>query len=126
MNDRRTTLDELRRRMDRFVRARLWTKYHQPKNLAMSLAIEAAELMEHFQWLSPREAKALLSRPAARKEIADEAADVLAFLLSFANAAGIDLSAAFESKMAANEHKYPARLCRGTYRKPRPRRVLAR
>jgi NTP pyrophosphatase (non-canonical NTP hydrolase) len=125
MNDRQTTIDELRRRMDRFVRARLWGKYHQPKNLAMSLAIEAAELMEHFQWLTPREAKALLEKPAARRNIADEMADVLAFLLSLASATGIDLSAAFERKMAANERKYPARLCRGTYRKPRARRGRA-
>ena len=121
--DRSTTVAELRRMMNAFVRARLWRKYHQPKNLAMSLAVEAAELMEHFQWLTPREARALLAKPTARKNIADEMADVLAFLLSLANATGIDLSAAFVAKMAANERKYPAHLCRGNYR--RPKRALA-
>ena len=118
--DRSTTVADLRAMMDAFVRARLWKKYHQPKNLAMSLAVEAAELMEHFQWLTPRQARALLKEPAARKEVADEMADVLAFLLSLANATGIDLSAAFVAKMATNERKYPAHLCRGDYRKPRP------
>ena len=123
--DRSTTVAELRRMMNAFVRARLWRKYHQPKNLAMSLAVEAAELMEHFQWLTPREARALLAKPTARKKIADEMADVLAFLLSLANATGIDLSAAFVAKMAANERKYPAHLCRGNYEKPRPGRPRA-
>jgi NTP pyrophosphatase (non-canonical NTP hydrolase) len=120
--DRSTTVADLRAIMDAFVRARLWKKYHQPKNLAMSLAVEAAELMEHFQWLTPRQSRALVEKPASRKEIADEMSDVLAFLLSLANATGIDLSAAFVAKMAANERKYPAQLCRGDYRKPRPRR----
>jgi NTP pyrophosphatase (non-canonical NTP hydrolase) len=87
----------------------------------MSLAVEAAELMEHFQWLTHEQARKLLKRPDARKEIAAEMADVLSFLLSLSAATGIDLSAAFESKMAANERKYPARLCRGKYQKPRQR-----
>jgi NTP pyrophosphatase (non-canonical NTP hydrolase) len=120
MRDETTTLADLRRKMEQFVRDRLWRKYHQPKNLAMSLAIEAAELMEHFQWLTPREARDLLRRPAARAEVAAEMADVLSFLLSLSAATGIDLSSAFEAKLAANERKYPARLCRGKYQKPRP------
>ena len=121
MNDQTTTIAELRRVMNRFVAARLWRKFHKPKNLAMSLAVEAAELMEHFQWLTHEQARKLLRKPAARKEIAAEMADVLSFLLSLSAATGIDLSAAFESKMAANERKYPARLCRGKYQKPRRR-----
>lgn len=118
-NDRRTTVFALRRRMAAFVAARDWRKFHRPKNLSMSLAIEAAELMEHFQWLTHAQADRLLADSAARKEVADEMADVLSFLLSLANATGIDLAAAFESKMAANEHKYPADQVRGKYKKPR-------
>ena len=76
-NDRRTTVFALRRHMAAFVAARDWQKFHRPKNLSMSLAIEAAELMEHFQWLTHAQADRLLKNSAARKEIADEMADVL-------------------------------------------------
>ena len=119
MSDEKTTVAELRRAMSEFVQARDWGKYHQPKNLAMSLAIESAELMEHFQWLDHAEAWKLLEDPAARREIADEMADVLAFLLSLANATGIDLSSAFRAKMARNQIKYPAEVVRGRYRRPK-------
>jgi NTP pyrophosphatase (non-canonical NTP hydrolase) len=121
MNDKTSTIADLRRVMERFVQARLWRKFHKPKNLAMSLAIEAAELMEHFQWLTHDEVEKLLARPAARRQVANEMADVLSFLLSLSAATGIDLSGAFERKMAANEKKYPAHLVRGKYKKSRPR-----
>jgi len=75
--------------------------------------------MEHFQWLTHSQAKKLLKNSAARKEVADEMADVLSFLLSLANATEIDLAAAFESKMAANEKKYPPQKVRGRYEKPK-------
>ena len=77
--------------------------------------------MEHFQWLTHAQADRLLKDPLARKEIADEMADVLSFLLSLSNATGIDLSGAFEAKMAANERKYPADEVRGKYKKPATR-----
>jgi NTP pyrophosphatase (non-canonical NTP hydrolase) len=121
MNDRDTTLSQLKERMAAFVAQRHWQKYHRPKNLSMSLAVEAAELMEHFQWLDHAGADELLADPWARREVADEMADVLSFLLSLANATGIDLAGAFEAKMAANELKYPAEQVRGDYRKPRKR-----
>ena len=119
MNDTATTIADLRKQMAAFVAARDWQKFHRPKNLTMSLAIEAAELMEHFQWLTHAQADKLLADGLARKEVADEMADVLSFLLSLANATGIDLAGAFEAKMAANEKKYPADKVRGHYRKPR-------
>jgi dCTP diphosphatase len=118
MPDHDTPIEALKRRMADFVRAREWNKYHRPKNLAMSLAIEAAELMEHFQWLTHAQADKVLADGAERKEVADEMADVLSFLLSMANATGIDLAGAFEAKMAANEEKYPAHKVRGHYKKP--------
>ena len=120
MNDNDTTVAELRRRLAQWVAAREWEKYHRPKNLAMSIAIEAAELMEHFQWLTHAEADELLRDEAVRQEVANEMADVLSYLLSLSNATGIDLAAAFEAKMARNELKYPADRTRGHYRKPRP------
>lgn len=119
MNDNQTTIMQLRDAMQQFVVRRQWGKFHQPKNLAMSLAIEAAELMEHFQWLTPAQAKVLLKNPAAKGEVADEMADVLSFLLSLANATGIDLAGAFEAKMVKNELKYPAEIVRGNYRRPK-------
>lgn len=119
MNDNDTTIAQLRQRFEQFVAQREWHKFHRPKNLSMSLAIEAAELMEHFQWLTHGEVDAMLKDPAAKKEIADEMADVLSFLLSMANAADIDLAASFEAKMKANELKYPADEVRGKYKKPR-------
>lgn len=118
MNDRETTVAELREAMARFVALRGWGKFHRPKNLAMSLAIEAGELMEHFQWLAHDEVDAALDDAGVRGEVADEMADVLAYLLSLANAAEVDLSAAFEAKMARNETKYPPDEVFGLYKRP--------
>jgi NTP pyrophosphatase (non-canonical NTP hydrolase) len=115
MDDRTTTLEQLRRRMRGFVRQRQWDKYHKPKNLAMSLAIEAAELMEHFQWLTHGEAAAVLDDPDRKAAVADEMADVLAYLLSLANAVEIDLASSFEAKMKRNERKYPRDSVLGHY-----------
>lgn len=118
MRDEDTVLAELKRRMARFVAERDWGKYHRPKNLAMSLAIESAELMEHFQWLDHDEADACVKDPAVRTKVAEEMADVLAFLLSLANCLGLDLASAFEAKMARNESKYPPDEVRGHYQRP--------
>jgi len=119
VKDDATTLAQLRQDMAQFVARRDWQKFHQPKNLAMSLAIEAAELMEHFQWLDHDQSRDLLNDPAAREQVADEMADIFAFLLSLANSTGIDLAAAFEAKMVKNELKYPADVVRGQYKRPR-------
>jgi dCTP diphosphatase len=121
MNDQMTPIAQLKARMAEFVARRDWQKYHRPKNLAMSLAIEAGELMEHFQWLTHEEADSLLADPAAKEQVSDELADVLAFVLSLANAAHIDLAEAFERKMAKNEVKYPPEQVRGQYRRPNQR-----
>ncbi|MFQ5611971.1 MAG: nucleotide pyrophosphohydrolase [Anaerolineae bacterium] len=105
--DNQTTLAQLREVVRRFVAARRWKVYHSPKNLAMSIAIEAAELMEHFQWLSPEESRQLLQDSEARAAVADELADVVIYCLAFANRADIDLSAAVQAKMARNEGRFP-------------------
>jgi len=118
MHDDRTTVAELKVLVADFVQARDWGKYHRPKNLAMSIAIEAGELMEQFQWTDHAESEALLADPKTRRQVADEMADVLAFLLSLSNATGIDLAASLEEKMRQNEKKYPADVVRGNYKRP--------
>jgi NTP pyrophosphatase (non-canonical NTP hydrolase) len=118
MTDRETTVAELKARVARFVGERQWKKYHKPKNLAMSIAIEAAELMELFQWLDHAGAAKALARKPMRQAVCHEMADILAFLLSLANAMDIDLAACFSEKMDRNDAKYPARKFRGHYTRP--------
>ena len=118
MNDEQATLARLKEQVAKFIAARDWQKYHRPKNLAMSIAIEAGELLELFQWLDHRECDEGLADPEVRKKLADEMADVLAFLLSLSNVTGIDLAASFEAKMKANGEKYPVEEVKGRYQRP--------
>jgi len=119
MNDRTATVRRLKAMVARFIHERDWEKYHQPKDLAMSIAIEAGELMEHFQWKTREECAALVRNPRTRRMIADEMSDVLAFLLSLSNVTGIDLAGSLKAKDAGNRRKYPVARYRGTYRRPR-------
>ncbi len=105
-DDSNTTVAELRAVVQEFVDERQWRKFHNAKNLSMSLAIEAAELMEHFQWLTTDEVVA--GEQLDLKEIADELADVTCYALAMANVLKIDLSQAVRSKMVKNRIKYPA------------------
>jgi NTP pyrophosphatase (non-canonical NTP hydrolase) len=89
-----------------FCAARDWHSYHTPKNLAMALIVEAAELVEHFQWATPDESQSLSSEQAA--EVRDEVADVLIYLVEIADVLGIDLLAAARDKIVKNGVKYPA------------------
>jgi len=113
--DKQTTVAALRAVVAEFVAERDWRQFHTPKNLSMSLAIEAAELMEHFQWLTPRESRELAQEPDKLAEVGDELSDILCYALALANELGIDVAAAFERKMAANRKKYPAAEFRGRY-----------
>jgi dCTP diphosphatase len=115
MSDQTTTLSDLRRLIADFVAARDWQQFHSPKNLSMSLAIEAAELMEHFQWLTIDQSRAIASQPEKLAEVADELADVLCYALALANELHLDVSAAIRGKMIKNELKYPASEFRGRY-----------
>jgi NTP pyrophosphatase (non-canonical NTP hydrolase) len=108
MSDRQTTVAELRGLVREFVERRDWRQFHAPKNLAMSLAIEAAELMEHFQWISPEDSRRIGESPEQLAQVADELADVLCYALAMSNELDIDLSAAIRQKMTKNEQKYPA------------------
>ena len=118
MDDQQTTVAQLRQLLADFVALRQWQSYHDPKNLAMSIAIEAAELMEHFQWVRSEETAAVLANERQRGEIVDEVADVACYVLSLANALQIDLSAAVAAKVAKNAEKYPVERFRGRYFKP--------
>lgn len=113
MSDDTVTIAQLRQAMQNFVDDRDWRQFHTPKNLAMSLAIEAAELMEHFQWLDVDESISHGRDPARRTEIADEIADVCCYLLSLVNALEFDLSEAVRAKLVKNAAKYPADRFRG-------------
>lgn len=115
--DTEVTVGALRQAVHNFVDERDWYRYHTPKNLAMSIAIETAELMEHFQWLSTEESKALIENDDARAEIADELADVLIYALSFANSTGIDVSDAILRKLDRNQTRFPVDIVRGTLRR---------
>lgn len=113
--DGRTTVLTLRRMVERFVGEREWQQFHTPKNLSMGMAVEAAELMELFQWYDAGGSIALLRRARARRAAAEELADVLIYCLAFANRTGIDVSEAVRSKLARNRRKYPARAFRGRF-----------
>lgn len=108
MSDQQTTVEALRQLVAKFVAERDWQQFHTPKNLAMSLAIEAAEVMEHFQWLTPAEAAAVSQDPARLAAVGEELADVACYLLALANSLGLDLSDAIRDKMIKNAVKYPA------------------
>jgi dCTP diphosphatase len=116
--DARTTVGELRQAVAAFVNARNWQPFHNAKNLSMSIAIEAAELMERFQWLTPDEALAAMGRPAERAAVADELADIVIYCLSLSNALDLDVSSAVLGKLQTNEHRYPAGQFRGRFRRP--------
>lgn len=111
--DDTTTLADLRAAVAKFVSAREWEQYHTPKNLAMSIAIEVAELQEHFQWLTPAQCEQVLSDETIHDEIADELADIIIYCLSFANQADIDVSAAVTRKLDRNEDRFPIDRVRG-------------
>lgn len=108
-------LIELRDRLRVFAREREWNRYHTPKNLAMALIVEAAELAEHFQWLTPEQS--LKPAPDRHGRIREEVADVLIYLVELADALNIDLAAAARDKIAQNAAKYPVEKARGNAKK---------
>lgn len=106
MNDEIIDLVSLRDALRAFAAARDWRQFHTPKNLAMAMIVEAAELVEHFQWLTPEQSLALAADKLA--EVRDEVADTLIYLVELADALGIDPIAAARDKIAKNAVKYPA------------------
>jgi len=115
MNDQTTTVAELRTLVDDFVAERDWQQFHSPKNISMALAIEAAELMEHFQWITIDASRDVANHPKELAAVAEELADVLSYSLAMANSLGIDLASTIEAKMVKNAQKYPAAEFRGRF-----------
>jgi dCTP diphosphatase len=113
----RPTLDELAARLAEFARERDWDQFHSPKNLAMALAGEAGEVIEHFQWLTEAQSRDLPAE--VRDAVALELADVLLYLVRLADRLGIDLTAAALRKIELNASRYPAEQVRGSARKYR-------
>jgi NTP pyrophosphatase (non-canonical NTP hydrolase) len=111
--DEHTTLADLRHRVAEFIAARDWEQFHTPKNLSTSIAIEAAELLEHFQWLTDEQAAAALQDEEKLVAMADELADVVIYALSLANALDVDVSEAVLGKLERNEDRFPAEEWRG-------------
>ncbi|MER5279002.1 nucleotide pyrophosphohydrolase [Streptomyces sp. NPDC002809] len=97
----------LQERLAAFAAARDWGQYHTPKNLASALSVEAAELVEIFQWLTPEQSARVMEDPGTAPRVADEVADVLAYLLQFCEVLGIDALAALAAKIERNELRFP-------------------
>ncbi|MEU8486777.1 nucleotide pyrophosphohydrolase [Streptomyces sp. NPDC048641] len=97
----------LQRRLAQFAAARNWEQYHTPKNLVAALSVEASELVEIFQWLTPQESADVMTDPETAHRVRDEVADVLAYLLQLCEVLGIDALAALSAKIDRNEARFP-------------------
>ena len=110
-----TDLESLRDQLRTFASERDWDQFHSPKNLAAALAVEASELLEHFQWLTEAQSQQL--PPETLNEVSNEVADVLLYLIRISDKLGIDLIAAANAKILLNAEKYPVEKARGSSRK---------
>jgi NTP pyrophosphatase (non-canonical NTP hydrolase) len=108
-------MDTMLERIVKFVNERNWEKFHNPKDLAISLNLEAAEVLEHFQWKSPQEINDHVKNN--KDDISDELVDVLYWVLLMSHYLDVDLKKAFERKMKQNEKKYPVDKARGKHSK---------
>ncbi|WP_202502147.1 nucleotide pyrophosphohydrolase [Streptomyces sp. SID5785] len=97
----------LQARLASFAEARDWGPFHTPKNLASALGVEAAELLEIFQWLTPEQSGRIMDDPDSAHRVRDEVADVLAYLLQLCEVLGIDALAALDAKIERNETRFP-------------------
>ena len=101
------TVQELKARISQFRDERDWLKYDTPKNLAISISVEAAELLEHFQWKTDQQVSMLLRDETKMNEVSEELADVIIYCLGFSDVLHIDVSEAVERKLNKNREKYP-------------------
>jgi len=108
-------LEQLTQRLRAFVAERDWQQYHSPKNLSMALIAEAAELVEHFQWLTEEQSASLPTEKLAEVEL--ELADIQIYLVELADKLQLDLKSAVDKKLALNAQKYPADKVRGSAKK---------
>jgi NTP pyrophosphatase (non-canonical NTP hydrolase) len=112
MAQNQDSLEALKNRLREFVRERDWEQFHSPKNLAMAMIVEAAELVEHFQWLTEEQSHHL--NPEKLLEVEHEIADTFVYLLRLSDVLGIDLITAANAKIDLNAKKYPAEKVRGS------------
>ena len=111
------SLKQLSQELLQFAEVRDWEQFHSPKNLSMALIAEAAELIEHFQWLTPEQSEALA--PEQLAEVRMELADIQIYLLRIAQRLNIDIIAAVQEKMAINERRFPVEMVHGKAGKPK-------
>lgn len=127
MKDAETTIGQMREKVDAFIKERDWEQFHHPRDLAISLSLEAAELLEHFQWEPQRPLEAVRKDGKLVRQLSEELSDILHYILNFANVLDIDLAAEFEKKMAKNAEKYPADMVRAKalrHNNHRPREMV--
>ena len=117
MSDDNTTLGKLKKAVDDFNQERDWKQYHSPKNLAMSIAIEASELMQLFQWTESSASWSLCREPEILSGIKDEISDIIVYCLDMADAVDFDVSTALMEKMEKNRRNYPIEKARGSSKK---------
>jgi NTP pyrophosphatase (non-canonical NTP hydrolase) len=117
MKDNERKIHELKEKIRDFCEARDWDQFHDAKELAIALSIEASELLEIFRWKSPEEVQELFKNEKKKENIEDEMADILYFLVRIAQLYDLDLSDALDKKMKKNEEKYPIEKARGSNKK---------
>ena len=110
-------LTKLKSEINEFARERNWDQFHNPKNLAMALSVEASELIEIFQWLDLEQSVEILRNPEKKEKVKDELADILIYLLRLSEKCDVDLMAAAKNKIVKNRAKYPADLVKGKAKK---------
>src|SRR5215216_5940651 len=104
-------MNNLRNAIDVFIEERDWQQFHSPKNLAMALSVEVAEIVEHFQWLTEEQSRNL--PPEKLAEVREEIGDVIIYLTELSEKLGVDPVEAAKAKLETNSSKYPARLVKG-------------
>ncbi len=115
--DKKITIAQIKNELENFSHERDWKKYHTPKDLAISISIEAGELLENFQWLTDEEITQVLNDPKKFHQIKTELADVFAYAFTLSNRLDIDVSEAIFDKINENKQKYPVDKIKGKYRK---------
>ena len=118
MSDEKATLIDLRDMVKKFVNDREWAQYHNPKDVAVAISLEASELLEHFLWVSDKESGAIAKETEKRLKLEEELADIIIYCLSFANVLCIDVAKAVEDKVRLNAIRYPVTLVKDDDTKP--------
>ncbi len=117
MGDNSKTIKELKDKVQKFCEERDWDQFHNPKDLAIGVSTEASELLDIFRFKSDEDIKVIMSDPNKRQKVGEELADVLYFLLRFAQMNGFDLSEELDKKLEKNNQKYPVEKAKGSNKK---------